>query len=208
MYVSLGGNLACYISRGLFAYFSFQDLLILWCNMPSRSCYSILEAGQTSPGRPLDIENHKEKSTILVIANVNRIICRAVEIAAFATLQETLNDLLTKPSKFEAHELYRLVHNLGEILCLLRWRLSWWAAFEDKDQDPSLSASDYTTRMMSLSRTLYFYFFIARTRLASSQAASIPAGTTIVYSNDDNQGYEEFPTTESADGFFLWMNYL
>lgn len=172
--------------------------------MPSRSSYYTLDPGQALPGRLLDIQDHAEKSTILVMANINRIICRAVEIAAFASLQDMLNDLLIKASNIETDELYRLVNNLGEILCLLRWRLSWWEFVGDNKQDLSLSTSDYATRILSLSQTLYFYFFIARTRLASLQAAPTPAGATNLYSDNGLPSYEEFPTVESSDGFRLW----
>jgi len=171
--------------------------------MPSMASYYLLKHGHPLPGRFLDIQDPTDKSTIVLGACLNRIICREVELLAFSSLQETLTGFLAKSSKIAVSELSQLMEYLGRILHLVRWRLSVWQALGKNDG----SMNNYTSRVSSLSKTLYFYLFVVRARLVSLHAG--PVSTKFTTSFDHGSASQEvYPTEESLAGFRSWMGFV
>ena len=163
--------------------------------MPSRNSYEILPYNTSMLGHALDIEDQKDRGTIIFAAQLCRIILRALEIEAFDALQKSVNEL-TKGGKSD-EDIEISIDQLGRILISLRWRVSWWAVFGDGPDE------GFTSRVKRLTHILYCYYFVARKK-TSPWSGHLPSKIRSVYA-DFEPVYEDLPLTDSFDGFNAWM---
>ena len=169
--------------------------------MPSRVSYEV----STQDGdRPLDPEGLEDSIDILIAAQLSRVICRGIEVAAFQALQKRVNNIPKGSNADQGSK--ELVRDLGQILIRLRWRVVWWEVFGDGSESYDEAKEIFIDRVRTLIQTLYFYYFAAQKRLPpwlNSDDVSL-SGSWSTYPDAD-QIYEEFPREESIEGLNRWM---
>ncbi|MCJ1423448.1 hypothetical protein MMC29_001331, partial [Sticta canariensis] len=186
----------CSISESL-------SLLAKWNNMPSRASYDIVSLVEGFPGRPMNVEDDEDKKEIVIAAQLSRIICRALEVAAYRFLQKELNNL-TKKSNEDAE---KFVQELGQILLTLRWRISWWQILGDGSKVRDSSTERYIDRVYSLTRVLYFYYCNAKKKLPPWLNPQSLKGVRSIYADTELAVFDDFPCDDSVDGFDDWMQH-
>ena len=164
--------------------------------MPSRNTYSYLPLDGTPP-RLMNVDD--DNSDILLAVHLCRIVIRMLEVNAFRILQKIINDLPKK--RFSEEEINLLIQDLRELLCSLRWRLSWWAVFEVGLSTDNDFSDTYTERVTMLTQTLYFWYFVIRKKSPSQSRQEV----SNLYADADQGVYDDCPYDESADGFHLWL---
>ena len=178
-----------------------KDRSIKWNNMPSRNYYSYVPL-DGSPPRFLDVEVEEDQVEILHAMRLTRIILRALEVSAFRALQREVNDLPSK--KGSDTELVMLARRLAGFLFNMRWRISWWAILDIKLDHSDDSNNDYTERVTELTKTLYFWYFVVKTKLPRSEVTAIETVDNYCpNTNDPSLG--DYPEDESIGGFHSWM---
>lgn len=170
--------------------------------MPSRASYDIVSLTEGVPSRPMDVENPEDKEEILIAAQLSRIVCRALEVAAFKYLQKELNNLTKGSKSNDGAE--KFVRELGQLLLTLRWRISWWELLGDGSAIRDDSRDRYVDRVRSLTRVLYFYYCNAKKKLPSWMDPQSLKGVQSCYA-DAEPIFDDFPHTDSIDGFHDWM---
>lgn len=173
--------------------------------MPSRASYDIVSLVEGVPDRPIDVEDPEDKKEILIAAQLSRIICRALEVAAFRFLQKELNNLAKKSNE----DGEKFVLELGQILLTLRWRISWWRVLGDgsKVKVRDESRDRYIDRVTSLTRVLYFYYCNAKKKLPSWTNPRSLKGVRSIYADTELAVFDDFPHHDSIDGFDEWMSH-
>lgn len=171
--------------------------------MPSRASYSIVSLAEDISNRPMNVEDPEDMKEIVIAAQLSRIICRALEVAAYRFLQKELNSL----SKKSNEEAERFVQELGQILLTLRWRISWWQILGDGSKVRDDCTERYIERVNSLTRVLYFYYCNAKKKLPSWTDPQSLKGVRSTYADTERVIFDDFPSFDSIDGFHEWMNH-
>lgn len=172
--------------------------------MPSRASYDIVSLSEGVSSRPMDIENPDDQAEILIAAQLSRIICRALEVAAFKFLQKELNNLTKGSKSNEGAE--NFVRELGQLLVTLRWRISWWELLGDGSAIRDDSRDRYVERVKNLTRVLYFYYCSAKKKLPSWTEPQSLQGVQSCYA-DAEPIFDNFPHADSIEGFLDWMKH-
>ena len=170
--------------------------------MPSRNTYSYLPLNGTSP-RLMNVDIKQEKSDILLAIHLCRITNRALELNVFKSLQKKINDL--PKGEFSHSDLGALGQHLVQLLCTLRWRISWWAVFGVSSSNDKVSADTYTERVTMLTKSLYFWYMVVRTKLPSWERP-VPRGAYNFYADATQEVYDDYPEDETEHGFHVWMD--
>lgn len=178
-------------------------MLAKWNNMPSRASYDLVSLVDGVPGRPMDVENDEDKMEIVIAAQLSRIICRALEVAAYRFLQRELNNLAKKTNE----DAEKFVQELGQILLTLRWRISWWQILGDGSKVRDASTERYIDRVNSLTRVLYFYYCNAKKKLPPWTNPQSLKGVRSIYADTELAVFDDFPCHDSIDGFDDWMQH-
>lgn len=171
--------------------------------MPSRASYDIVSLVDGVASRPMNVEDPEDKKEILIAAQLSRIVCRALEVAAYRFLQKELNNLAKKTNE----NAEKFVQELGQILLTLRWRISWWQILGDGFKTRDDSRDRYVDRVNSLTRVLYFYYCNARKKLPSWTNPHSLKGIRSKYADTENPIFDDFPRFDSIDGFDEWMKH-
>lgn len=169
--------------------------------MPSRASYSIVSLAEGVSNRPMNVEDPDDMKEIVIAAQLSRIICRALEVAAYRFLQKELNTLAKKSNE----EAERFVQELGQILLTLRWRISWWQILGDGSKTRDDCTERYIERVNSLTRVLYFYYCNAKKKLPSWTDPQSLKGVRSTYADTERVIFDDFPSFDSIDGFHEWM---
>lgn len=148
----------------------------------------------------MNVEDAKDHADILIAAQLSRIICRKLEIDGYKALQSAINKLRFKTSV----EVHKFVHELGQLLVTLRWRMSWWELLGD-GSNKDLFRDRFVERARELSKVLYFYFFTVKRRLGSWSESHSDLEGMISFYADATPVFDDFPASESIDGFQNWM---
>lgn len=172
--------------------------------MPSRASYEIVSLRGDVSSRPMDVENPEDEAEIRIAAQLSRIICRALEVAAFKYLQKELNNLTKGSKSSECAE--RFVRELGQLLVTLRWRISWWELLGDGSAIRDDSRDRYIERVNNITRVLYFYYCNAKKKLPSWTEQQSLTGVQSFYA-DAEPIFDDFPHADSIDGFHEWMTH-
>lgn len=172
--------------------------------MPSRASYDIVPLTEGASSRPMNVENSEDQTEILIAAQLSRIICRALEVAAFKYLHKELNRY-TKGSKSN-DQAEKFVRDLGQLLLTLRWRISWWEIFGDGSAIRDDSRDRYIDRVQTLTRVLYFYYCNAKKKLPPFLDPHSLKGVQSCYA-DAEPIFDEFPHEDSIEGFHNWMKH-
>ncbi|WYZ42565.1 hypothetical protein EsH8_VI_000264 [Colletotrichum jinshuiense] len=190
------------------------DLLALLCtvnNMPSRASFSyVWKRHYTAEGAPMEqlinVEEPAETDSLLLAAQLSRIICRKLEVKAYGHLQRMLHE----SGSMNDNDVLPFLQMLGRILLTLRWRLSWWAMVPG---DPAMDDGDehadqlqFELRVQSLCRVLYFYYCCVRRRLAVWTNFEALRGILSTYPDTQVDVWDDFPGAESVEEFELWMS--
>ncbi|KAF7564070.1 hypothetical protein G7046_g54 [Stylonectria norvegica] len=175
------------------------EVLVIWNNMPSRVTYALISKSDGLE-RLLDPDNRDDEQTLFTAAQLSRIINRKLELAAYQHLQGLLNTNapVTTP----------LLIQLAHLLLTLRWRISWWQLL-GSGSVPTLSEQrekdSFAARVQALCRILYFYYCSMRRRLPSYTDITALQGKWSNYADTQRGIWEDFPQTESVEGFKEWM---
>lgn len=174
--------------------------------MPSRANYSYIPKPQRYlpkdlPERKMDVENPDDRAHIILAAQLSRIVCRKLELDAYAHLQKTLNNI----SSMKPEDSVKFVRELGLILLTLRWRVSWWTLLGDGGTAPDIGKERFEYRVKELCRVLYFYYCSARNKIPSWTERKSLEGVWSTYADTSLPIWDDFPTTESVEGFKAWM---
>ena len=155
-----------------------------------------------SADRDMDVEDADDRAEILIAAQLSRIICRKLEIDGYKALQSAINKLRFKTST----EVHKFVHELGQLLVTLRWRMSWWELLGD-GSNKDLFRDRFVERVKELSKVLYFYFFTVKRRLVSWSGEHADLEGMMSFYADATPVFDDFPVSESIDGFQTWMEH-
>lgn len=178
------------------------DRFHIWNSMPSRASYDILHPA--AEPRQLDPESEHDAIHILLASQLARIVCRAVELEAFAWLQKEVSSY-GQGQRVET-KIAESVQHLGRTLLTLRWRVSWWEIMAAGSNESETEKVGYIDRVRSICRILYVYYFIARRKLrpwSRSDLVSIN-GMQSEYADADLI-WETLPHDETIQGFEQWM---
>jgi hypothetical protein len=149
----------------------------------------------------MNAKDPEDLEDIILAAQLSRIMCRKLELNAFAYLQKTLNNMST----LQAQEINKLAKELGLVLLILRWRLSWWTILGDGSNLSDTGKQSFECRVSSLCRVLYFYYCSARRKIPSWSDAANLNGFWCSYADTSLVAFDDFPQEESIDGFNAWM---
>lgn len=174
--------------------------------MPSRASYSYIwrteHAFEDREEEPMDVELDHDRETITMASQLSRIVCRKLEVDAYAHLQKVLNSWSTMP----AADLARFARQLGLVLLTLRWRVSWWNLLGSGGDTPDPKGREaFAYRVNRLCRVLYFYFCMLRRKLPAWSTSKELHGVWSNYPDTSLPVFEGFPSEESIDGFHQWM---
>ena len=172
--------------------------------MPSRASYDMVSLNEDGCSRPMNVESTEDRIEILIAAQLSRIICRALEVAAFKYLHKELNRF-TKGSKSN-DQAEEFVRDLGQLLLTLRWRISWWEILGDGLTMQDDSRDRYIDRVRMLTKVLYFYYCNAKKKLPSWLDPQSLKGVQSCYA-DAEPIFDEFPHEDSIEGFQSWMTH-
>ncbi|OLN97217.1 hypothetical protein CCHL11_02059 [Colletotrichum chlorophyti] len=189
-----------------------DDLLALLCilnNMPSRASFSYVSKLQRTPdGTPLeklvDVEDPAQADNLVLAAQLSRIICRKLEVKAYAHLQRILHE----SGSMKDDDILPFLQRLGRILLTLRWRLSWWAVVlgpSSAGNNDNAGQRQFEHRVQSLCYVLYFYYCCVRRRLPAWNNVKALSGITSRYADTECEVWDDFPGPESTDGFAAWI---
>ena len=175
--------------------------------MPSRASYSYVPRRQrylpaALSETDMDVENMIDRDTIVMAAQLSRIVCRKLEVEAYCHLQKVLNQWLS----LKPNEIAKFVRELGLILLTLRWRVSLRTLLNDEgtSSDPQ-GKEAFLYRVNRLCNTLYFYYCVMRMKLPSWCSKEDFRGKDSIYPGTSMPVYEYFPSEESIQGFDAWM---
>jgi hypothetical protein len=172
--------------------------------MPSSASYDIVSLEDGIPDRPLDPQDPHDIQEIMIAAQVSRIIRRKLEIDSYRALQTTINNAARLQDQSEK---IKFVHELGRILCSLRWRMSWWELLGDGSQQHDPFRDRCIDRVKQLSKVLYFYYFMVKEKIGLWQDIRDQQALRGVWSNylDTNCVFDDFPVFCSTEAFEVWM---
>ena len=188
-------------------------MLPVWNNMPSRATYSYVskarghshsqEQGLVSGEFVMDPETD-DRHDLIMAACLSRIVCRKLEVEAYAHLQRKLNAGFIPDA-----DMLPFLRLLGHILLTLRWRVSWWEEIgggggSSGDTAPDAEKKGFEERVQSLCRVLYFYYCSLRRRLPAWTNSRELEGMISEYP-DAGKVFDDFPGVESVEGFEEWM---
>ncbi|KAL8936331.1 MAG: hypothetical protein Q9211_004241 [Gyalolechia sp. 1 TL-2023] len=178
------------------------DRFLKWNSMPSRATYDLLYAA--AEPRQLDPESEGDAMHIVLASQLARIVCRAVELTAFAWLQKDLSS--HGQSQAVETKMAGSVQQLGRTLLTLRWRVSWWQIIDAESNDPEEQKHRYIERVRGICRILYVYYFIARRKLRPWSGSDLVSknGMQSEYADADLI-WETLPHDETLQGFEQWM---
>ena len=97
-----------------------------------------------------------------------------------------------------------LLQHLIKLLFNLRWRIAWWTTFgisANPEGDQALAPID---RVTAISRTLYFWYWVVRKKLAGERPTTAK-GVWNLYADSTTAVLDDFPNEESREGFDAWM---
>lgn len=179
-----------------------QDRFHKWNSMPSRATYDIVYPA-AEPCQ-LDPESEHDALHILLASQLARIVCRAVEVTAFAWLQRELSNH-GQSQRIET-KVVDIVQQLGRTLLTLRWRVSWWEIIDAESNDSEEQKHRYIERVKGICRILYVYYFIARRKLRPWSGSNFVSknGMQSEYA-DAELIWETLPHNETLQGFEDWM---
>ncbi|KAL9030360.1 MAG: hypothetical protein Q9196_001510 [Gyalolechia fulgens] len=179
-----------------------SDRFLKWNSMPSRATYDLLYAA--AEPRQLDPESEGDAMHIVLASQLARIVCRAVELTAFAWLQKDLSS--HGQSQAVETKMAGSVQQLGRTLLTLRWRVSWWQIIDAESNDPEEQKHRYIERVRGICRILYVYYFIARRKLRPWSGSDLVSknGMQSEYADADLI-WETLPHDETLQGFEQWM---
>lgn len=175
--------------------------------MPSRASYSYVlnsVAGDTADliEMDMDVEDADDQDNIILAAQLSRVVCRKLEIAAYGHLQRALNDW----SSLASDDMLKFVREMGCVLLTLRWRVSWWELLGNGGDIPDPSGREaFAYRVNRLCRVLYFYFCMIRRKLPPFLLSKELYGVWSTYPDTSIPIFEDFPQEESLDRFPKWM---
>ena len=177
-----------------------KDRSIHFNDMPSRNSYDHLPLDGAGYARPLNIYNEGDVEDLIFAAQITRIILRALELEAYASLQRSIKDL----SKLKDDAAMKQLNDqLGRLLCSLRFRIAWWASFGYRFENSQESRMGLTERAKLLTHVLYCYFFITKKKLGSRDSSS-PDQAWSSYGHSE-PSFTDLPNDDSAEGFTSWM---
>ncbi|KAL8939864.1 MAG: hypothetical protein Q9216_003115 [Gyalolechia sp. 2 TL-2023] len=173
-----------------------------WNSMPSRATYDIIYP--SAEPRQLDPESEHDAIHILLASQLARIVCRAVELTAFAWLQKELSN--PGQSQRVESKIAESVQQLGRTLLTLRWRVSWWEIMDVETNGAEEQKHRYIERVKGICRILYVYYFIARRKLRPWSGSDLVSknGMQSEYADADLI-WETLPHDETLQGFERWM---
>lgn len=175
--------------------------------MPSRATYSYIpkksaHGNHRAPeARAMNILDDGERQHLLLAGQLSRIVCRKLEVEAYRHLQKLLNDA-SGPS---SSEILPFVQNFGRILVTLRWRVSWWTLLGDGGKNPDAEKEAFEARVKDLCRILYFYYCRMRSKIPSFHSLESLKGIYSSYADTSEEVFDDFPGSESIEGFERWM---
>ncbi|KAK2775158.1 zn 2cys6 transcription factor [Colletotrichum kahawae] len=185
-----------------------DDPLALLCainNMPSRARYSyVYKTHVHLPERFLDPESPSDTGTLLLAAQLARVVCRQVEVKAYTYLQRALY----KSTEAKEEVVLPLLRRVGCILASLRWRLAWWTVMLGNPavaRDEDGARAECQERVLELCRRLYFYYCSARRKLATWSTVDSLRGMWSLYPDTDRKVWDAFPGDETEEAFTEWV---
>lgn len=148
----------------------------------------------------MDVEDEHDREVIIIAAQLSRVVCRKLDVEAYAHLQRALNEWTSMPSE----EMLKFARELGLVLLTLRWRVSWWELLGHGGHDPDPKGREaFAYRVNRLCRVLYFYCCMIRRKLPAFSKQL--HGVWSTYPDTSLPVFESFPFDESIDGFARWM---
>lgn len=169
--------------------------------MPSRASYDLIPLSEESAGRPLNPEDEDDKQEIIIAAQISRIVCRKLEIDGYQALQSEINKVRSNSTYAERRG---SVEKLGKILLSLRWRMSWWKLLGDGSNHDDPFRNKFVARVEHLSKVLYFYYFVLKTRIGPWNDMAGLEGEMSSYP-DAVPVFDDFPVVQSIEGFEAWL---
>ena len=153
----------------------------------------------------LDVTSPEDKAIIVMAVQLCRIILRALELSAFKDLQKEVGEI--SKSRKPRTDTEKAATQLGRILLSLRWRLAWWQLVENGSNGYIDVHAAVITRTESLAQTLYFWYCAFQKKLQATvgETAYMPAEGQLSKYADVNPVWEEYPTTDTQEGFWEWI---
>jgi len=140
--------------------------------------------------------------TIQVAAQLFGVVHRVLELSTFESLESVLKkDDMVGPE---------FLQGLGQLLLLLRWRVSLWKYLGTSlpcNEEVLAQREGFSKNIYQLCSCLYMYFCFnrrQRLRMENLQGYDL-GGQTSTYPHAQHAVVESFPGEESIKGFEKWM---
>lgn len=140
-------------------------------------------------------DDPRDRQSILMAAQLCRIITRALEIKGFRDLQKELGEF----TRLDATDIEAALVRTGQLLGTLRWRLALWELMYKEDVEVALS-----NQVKKITHVLYSWFLFAKRRLPGEQQSNLLQGCWSTYI-DVPTIWDDFPQDESSECFQKWL---
>jgi hypothetical protein len=174
---------------------------IKWDVLPSHLSYTLVSRHDGTQ-RALNLDEPVDLDTIQVAAQLFGVVHRVLELSTFESLESVLKkDDMVGPE---------FLQGLGQLLLLLRWRVSLWKHLGTTlpcNEEVLAQREGFSKNIYQLCSCLYMYFCFnrrQRLRMENLQGYDL-GGQTSTYPHAPHAVVESFPGEESIKGFEKWM---